>query len=197
MPPVELHSIAVYCGSSPGADPAFTAAASKLGRHLGQQRIRLVYGGGHVGLMGVVADAALQVGGDVIGVITEALAEREVAHDHLGRLEVVATMHERKAMMADLSDAVIMLPGGFGTLDEFFEAVTWTQLGIHATPCGILDVAGYFAPLLHFLDNAVDAGFIDPRHRAMITTASDPGALVDALGLIEGRTEGVLRDRDR
>ena len=197
MPPVELHSIAVYCGSSPGADPAFTAAASKLGRHLGQQRIRLVYGGGHVGLMGVVADAALQVGGDVIGVITEALAEREVAHDHLGRLEVVATMHERKATMADLSDAVIMLPGGFGTLDEFFEAVTWTQLGIHATPCGILDVAGYFAPLLHFLDNAVDAGFIDPRHRAMITTASDPGALVDALGLIEGRTEGVLRDRDR
>jgi len=192
-----LRSVAVYCGSSTGLDPAFADAAAGLGRHLGEHGVRLVYGGGHVGLMGAVADAALGAGGEVVGVITEALAERELAHDHLGRLEVVATMHERKARMADLSDAVIMLPGGFGTFDEFFEAVTWTQLGVHASPCGILDVAGYFAPLLRFLDDATRAGFIAAPHRAMIATATDPGALLAALGRVDAVGDGVLADAPR
>ena len=192
MPPDDLRAIAVYCGSSIGADPAFADAARSLGQVLATRGLRLIYGGGHVGLMGAVADGALDAGGEVIGVITEALAERELSHDGLGTLEVVATMHERKARMADLSDGVIMLPGGFGTLDEFFEAITWTQLGVHATPCGILDVGGYFGPLLGFLDAAVAAGFIAPRHRAMIATSNDPGELLDQLGQLRIVGEGVL-----
>ena len=197
MPPDDLRAIAVYCGSSIGADPAFADAARSLGQVLATRGLRLIYGGGHVGLMGAVADGALDAGGEVIGVITEALAERELSHDGLGTLEVVATMHERKARMADLSDGVIMLPGGFGTLDEFFEAITWTQLGVHATPCGILDVGGYFGPLLGFLDAAVAAGFIASRHRAMIATSNDPGELLDQLGQLRIVGEGVLGDDQR
>ena len=197
MPPDDLRAIAVYCGSSIGADPAFADAARSLGQVLATRGLRLIYGGGHVGLMGAVADGALDAGGEVIGVITEALAERELSHDGLGTLEVVATMHERKARMADLSDGVIMLPGGFGTLDEFFEAITWTQLGVHATPCGILDVGGYFGPLLGFLDAAVAAGFFAPRHRAMIATSNDPGELLDQLGRLRIVGEGVLGDDQR
>ena len=192
-----LRSIAVYCGSSLGTDPAYAAAATSLGRVLAEQHLRLVYGGGHVGLMGAVADGALAAGGQVIGVITEALAERELSHEGLGSLEVVATMHERKARMADLSDGVVMLPGGFGTFDEFFEAVTWTQLGVHATPCGILDVNDFFAPLLGFLDDAVAAGFIAARHRAMISTSDDPEGLIDQLRRLHVVGDGVLDDQQR
>jgi uncharacterized protein (TIGR00730 family) len=130
-PPGRLSAVAVYCGSNHGADPAYAQAAAVLGRLLAERGIRLVYGGGHVGLMGVLADAALAGGGEVFGVITRALQAKEVAHDALTRLTVVETMHERKAAMADAADAFVMLPGGFGTLDEFFEAVSWTQLGIH------------------------------------------------------------------
>jgi uncharacterized protein (TIGR00730 family) len=192
-----LRSVAVYCGSSLGLDPAFAEAARSLGGLLASRGCRLVYGGGHVGLMGAVADGALAGGGEVVGVITEALAERELSHAGLGSLEVVATMHERKARMADLSDGVIMLPGGFGTLDEFFEAVTWTQLGVHATPCGILDVGGYYAPLLGFLDAAVDAGFVAARHREMIVTSTDPIDLLDRLGQLRFVGEGLLSDDQR
>jgi uncharacterized protein (TIGR00730 family) len=176
-----LGSVAVYCGSNPGSDPAFAAAASSLGRMLAEREIRLVYGGGHVGLMGAVADAVLDGGGRVYGVITKALLAREVAHRGLTELVVVESMHERKAAMADAADAFIMLPGGFGTLDEFFEVVTWTQLAIHAKPCGILDVAGFFEPVRAHLDGAVRAGFVHPEHRDMLIVEDDPGELLDRL----------------
>jgi uncharacterized protein (TIGR00730 family) len=179
--PNRLSAVAVYCGSNYGNDPAYAAAAASLGGTLAERGIRLVYGGGQVGLMGVVADAALENGGQVLGVITEALVAKEVSHRGLARLQVVGTMHERKAAMADAADAFVMLPGGFGTLDEFFEVVTWTQLGIHAKPCGILDVAGFFAPLRTLLDGAVAAGFVHPAHRDMIVVDDDPARLLDRL----------------
>ena len=177
----QLSAVAVYCGSNFGNDPAYAAAAAALGGTLAERGIRLVYGGGQVGLMGVVADAALENGGEVLGVITEALVAKEVTHRGLARLQVVATMHERKAAMADAADAFVMLPGGFGTLDEFFEVVTWTQLGIHAKPCGILDAAGFFEPLRALVDGAVTAGFVHPAHRDMIVADDDPGRLLDRL----------------
>lgn len=176
-----LTSVAVYCGSNSGADPAFELAAVSLGRTLAERGIQLIYGGGHVGLMGAVADAVMENGGEGRGVITEALQAKELAHLGLTSLQVVGTMHERKAVMADAADAFIMLPGGFGTFDEFFEVVTWTQLGIHAKPCGILDVGGYFAPLGAMLDNAVSAGFIHPAHRDMVLMDDSPAGLLDSL----------------
>ena len=178
---VPLRSIAVYCGSSPGADPTFAEAAARLGRTLGERGVRLVYGGGHVGLMGVLADAVLEAGGDVMGVITRALEEKEVAHPGLTRLEVVTTMHERKALMADEADAFIMMPGGFGTFDEFFEVVTWTQLGIHEKPCGVLNVAHYFDPLLALIDSAVEQRFVRAEQWSMMVVSDDPDRLVDEL----------------
>ncbi len=177
----QLSAVAVYCGSNAGNDPAYARAAAALGRTLAERGIRLVYGGGQVGLMGVVADAALGSGGEVYGVITEALVAKEVSHRGLTGLRVVATMHERKAVMADAADAFVMLPGGFGTLDEFFEVVTWTQLGIHAKPCGILDAAGFFSPLRALVDGAVTAGFVRPAHRDMIVADDDPARLLDRL----------------
>jgi uncharacterized protein (TIGR00730 family) len=179
--PAQLTSVAVYCGSNGGTDPAFARAAASLGRTLAEQGIELVYGGGHVGLMGTVADAVLAHGGEAHGVITESLQAKELAHRGLTSLQVVGTMHERKAIMADAADAFIMLPGGFGTLDEFFEVLTWTQLGIHAKPCGILDVAGFFAPLRAMLDVAVTAGFVHPAHRDMVLVDDDAAALLDRL----------------
>lgn len=176
-----LRAVAVYCGSSPGRDPAYRDAAERLGTLVARRGIRLVYGGGHVGLMGVVADAALAAGGDVLGVITEALAEREVQHRGLPALEVVPTMHGRKARMVAAADAVVVLPGGMGTLDELFEAATWTQLGIHRVPCGVLDVAGYYAPLRAWLDRAVAERFVPAHHRDVVQFADDPEALLDAL----------------
>jgi uncharacterized protein (TIGR00730 family) len=181
IPPARLGSVAVYCGSNSGTDPAFADAARSLGRTLAERAIRLVYGGGQVGLMGVVADAVLDGGGRAHGVITEALLAKEVAHRGLTELVVVGTMHERKAAMADAADAFIMLPGGFGTFDEFFEVLTWTQLGIHAKPCGVLDVAGFFGPLRALFDGAVTAGFVHPAHRDMVVVDADPGSLVDRL----------------
>jgi len=181
MPPRRLSAVAVYCGSNRGADPAYAAAAATLGRLLAEREIRLVYGGGHVGLMGVLADSVLDSGGHALGVITRALDAREVGHRGLTSLIVVETMHERKAAMADVADAFIMLPGGYGTLDEFFEVVTWTQLGIHAKACGLLDVAGYYTPLRAQLDAAVRDGFVIPAHRELVITESEPGTLLDRL----------------
>ena len=178
---MQLSSVAVYCGSNLGTDPAYAQAAASLGQTLADRGMRLVYGGGHVGLMGAVADAARRHGAEAHGVITEALQAKEIAHDGLTSLKVVKTMHERKAAIADAADAFVMLPGGFGTFDEFFEVVTWTQLGIHAKPCGILDVAGFFAPLRALLDGAVTAGFIHPAHRDMVIVDDDPARLLDRL----------------
>jgi hypothetical protein len=177
----QLTSVAVYCGSNSGFGPAFGLAAASLGRTLAERGIQLVYGGGHVGLMGTIADAVLENGGACHGVITESLQAKEIAHRGLAKLQVVGTMHERKAAMADAADAFIMLPGGFGTFDEFFEVLTWTQLGIHAKPCGILDVAGYFAPLRAMLDSAVSAGFVHAAHRDMVLLDDSPASLLDRL----------------
>jgi uncharacterized protein (TIGR00730 family) len=176
-----LSSVAVYCGSNPGNSPLFAQAAAALGHELAARGITLVYGGGRVGLMGAVADAVLAGGGQARGVITRGLQEKEVAHHGLTDLRVVGTMHERKAAMADAAGAFVMLPGGYGTLDEFFEALTWAQLGIHAKPCGILDVAGYFGALRTFVDGAVAAGFVHPAHRDMVLVDDDPGRLLDRL----------------
>jgi len=152
-----------------------------MGQALARRGIGLVYGGGGIGLMGVLADAALSAGGDVIGVIPEALVAREVAHQGLGDLRVVASMHERKALMADLSDAFVALPGGLGTLEEFCEALTWAQLGIHRKPCGLLNVEGFFDPLLSFFDHAVRERFVSPDHRSLVVVEEDPERLLDAL----------------
>jgi hypothetical protein len=171
----------VYCGSRTGADPAFAEAAAAFGELLARRGIALVYGGGHVGLMGVLADAALRAGGEVHGVITRTLEEHEVAHQGLTSLEVVETMHERKAAMSDRADAFVMLPGGFGTLDEFFEAVTWTQLGIHEKPCGVLNVHGYFDALAALLEHAGDVQLIRPAHRGLVLMDPDPAGLLDRL----------------
>jgi uncharacterized protein (TIGR00730 family) len=173
-----LKSVAVYCGSNPGFDGGYARAAGRLGTVLAERGMKVVYGGGHVGLMGVVADAALSAGGEVHGVITRALEGKELAHQGLASQTVTETMHERKAAMADAADAFIMLPGGFGTLDEFFEVVTWTQLGIHVKPCGILDVDGFFAPLRGQLDTMTGAGFLRAEHRDMILIDDDPAGLL-------------------
>ena len=177
----ELTSVAVYCASSPGFDLTYAQAAGNLGTMLAERGIGLVFGGGHVGLMGVVADAVLSGGGQAHGVITRALQRKELAHHGLTSLEITETMHERKASMADRADGFIMLPGGFGTFDEFFEVVTWTQLGIHAKPCGVLDVGGYFEPLRALLDGAVRQGFVSKVHRELVITDDDPARLLGRL----------------
>jgi uncharacterized protein (TIGR00730 family) len=179
-----MRSLCVFCGSSPGAQSAYADAARAMGQTLAERGIRLVYGGGHVGLMGVLADAAMAAGGDVIGVITEGLQLREVGHKGLHDLRVVPTMHERKAMMAALSDGFVALPGGAGTLDELFEAWTWTQLGIHRKPIGFLNTAGYYDPLLTFLDRAVAERFIRATDLAAVVVAAEPAALLDRLATV-------------
>jgi hypothetical protein len=176
-----MRRICVFCGSSTGENPAYAEAARAMGRALVAREWSLVYGGGQVGLMGVLADAVLAAGGEVTGVIPHALNAREIAHTGLTKLHVVDSMHERKAMMAAMSDAFIALPGGFGTYEEFFEAVTWTQLGVHKKPCGLLNVAGFYDPVIEFLDRAVREAFIRPQHRAAVVVDADPGALLDAL----------------
>jgi len=176
-----LRRVCVFCGSSPGARPEYRAAAEALGRMLAARGLGLVYGGGNVGLMGVLADAALAAGGEVIGVIPRALVDLEVAHTGLRDLRIVDSMHERKAAMAELAGAFVALPGGIGTLEELFEVWTWAQLGLHAKPCALLDVAGYYAPLVAFLEHAVAARFLRPVHRAMLTVTADPQALLDHL----------------
>lgn len=173
----EIRRLAIFCGSNPGSRPEYVEAAQSLGRLLAERGIGVVYGGSNVGLMAALADA-MHDGGDVIGVIPRMLVEREVANTALSDLRIVESMHERKALMAELADGFIALPGGIGTLEEFFETWTWAQLGMHAKPCGLLNVAGYFDPLLAFLDRAVDEKFVRPVHRAMLVVDSDPTALL-------------------
>ena len=174
----EIRRLAIFCGSNPGARPDYVEAARSLGRLLAQRGIGIVYGGSNVGLMAALADAMMDELGDIIGVIPRMLVEREVANTALADLRVVGSMHERKAMMAELADGFIALPGGIGTLEEFFETWTWAQLGMHTKPCGLLNVAGYFDPLLEFLDHAVAERFVRDVHRAMVVVESDPAALL-------------------
>lgn len=183
-----VSAIAVFCGSSTGIDPAYATAARELGTAIATRGLELVYGGGNVGLMGVIADAALAAGGRVTGVIPEALMAREIGHTGLTDLRVVSSMHERKAMMAALADRFIAMPGGFGTFEEFFEVVTWTQLGLHAKPAGLLNVAGFYDPLIAFLGRATEAGFIKPPHRAMVLDDADPERLLERLLVAEPPT---------
>ena len=197
MVPRSLSSVCVYCASSPGVDPAFAEAAKSLGFLLACREIRLVYGGGRVGLMGVLADAVLAGGGVVHGVITQALKDKEVAHLGLTTLQVVTTMHERKAAMVDQSDAFVMLPGGFGTLDEFFEVLTWSQLGIHVKPCGILNVSGFFNPLLELFELATRQRFLRAEHRDMVVIEADPESMIDRLGSWAPMIVDKWLDRDQ
>ena len=176
-----MKSVCVFAGSNPGNRPAYLEAARRLGATLAARGIDLVYGGARVGLMGAMADAALAAGGRVVGVMPEALVAKEVALGGLSALHVVGSMHERKALMADLSEGFVALPGGMGTLDELFEIVTWTQLGLHRKGCGVLDVEGYFQPLLAFLAHSVREGFVREEHAAMIAVAPEPAALLDRI----------------
>jgi hypothetical protein len=171
----------VFCGSSPGARESYAAAATSLARHLVANRITIVYGGSKVGLMGKLADAALAAGGEVIGIMPGTLVEKEVSHPGLSDLRIVGSMHERKAQMAELSDAFIALPGGYGTLEEFCEVLTWTQLGLHRKPCGILNIEGYYDPLLSLFDRAVTEQFLKPVHREIVISDSRPESLVTRL----------------
>jgi uncharacterized protein (TIGR00730 family) len=180
-----MKRLCVFCGSSVGNRDEYRQSAIEMGTVLAERRIGLVYGGGNVGLMGVVADAVLAGGGEVIGVIPQSLADREIAHTGVTDLRVVDSMHTRKAMMADLADAFVAMPGGVGTFEEFFEVVTWTQLGLHRKPCGLLNSAGFYTPLAAFIDQAVTEGFIKIVHRAAIVVDSDPARLLDLLGTVE------------
>ena len=172
-----IRSLCVFCGSSVGSKPAFIGAAISLGKTLAENGIRLVYGGGRVGLMGAIADAALNAGGEVIGVIPEHLVAREVAHPGLTDLRIVASMHDRKALMAELSEGFVALPGGLGTLEEFFEVWTWGQLGLHRKPYGLLNVNGFYDPLVQFIDQLVEQKFVKPEHRRMLIIESDAAML--------------------
>jgi uncharacterized protein (TIGR00730 family) len=178
---MRLGRVCVFCGSSTGAAPVYREEAERLAHAMLARKIDLVYGGGCVGLMGILADAVLRGGGHVIGVIPDALVAREVAHLGLPELRVVGSMHERKAVMASLADAFIALPGGFGTFEELFEALTWTQLGLHAKRCGLLNIRGFYDPLLALLDHAVVTGFLKRANRDLLDTATEPGVLLDAL----------------
>jgi uncharacterized protein (TIGR00730 family) len=180
-----MQSVCVFCGASPGADPAYAAAASAFGALLARTGRRLVYGGGHVGLMGAVADAALAGGGTVVGVIPQSLVEREVAHSSLTELRVVGSMHERKALMAELSDGFVALPGGIGTLEELFEVWTWGQLGLHRKPYGLLNVARFYDPLLAVLDHLVTQRFVRREHRDLVLVDEEPERLVERMARFE------------
>lgn len=180
-----MKAVCVFCGSSRGARPEYEAAAARLGQAIARSGRTLVYGGGRVGLMGVLGDAAMAAGGRVIGVTPRRLVEKEVAHHGLTELRVVESMHARKAMMAELSGAFIAMPGGVGTFEEFFEVLTWSQLGFHSKPCGLLNVAGYYDPMLAFLDHAVEQGFVRAEHRAIVLTDTEPTALLDRLSAFD------------
>lgn len=192
----DLHTVCVYAGSSAGERPAYGEAAATLGRAIASSGRRLVYGGGAVGLMEVVADAALEAGGEVIGVIPRSLDEREIGHRGLTELRVVESMHERKMTMAELSDAFVALPGGVGTLEELVEVLTWTQLGLHDKPCSLLDVEGYYRPLLRFLDHAVAEGFLRAEHRGLLIAGDDPGELLERLAAWEAPALPKWIDRE-
>lgn len=176
---MKIEKICVYCGSSPGKNPAYADAAKGLAKELCTRDIGLVFGGGAVGIMGVVADAMLADGGEVIGVIPKALAKKEVAHYGLSELHVVSSMHERKAMMADLADGFIALPGGWGTLEEIFEMLTWAQLGFHEKPCGLLNIEGYFDGLIGFLENSFEQQFVKELYRPLLMKNDHPAELLN------------------
>ncbi|HYT39010.1 MAG TPA: TIGR00730 family Rossman fold protein [Acidimicrobiia bacterium] len=176
-----MRRVCVFCGSKHGVRPEYAEAARAMGAALVAGGIDLVYGGGQVGLMGVVADAVLEAGGEVIGVIPDHMSDREIAHFGLTDLRIVGSMHERKALMYELSDGFVALPGGLGTLEELFEITTWSQLGLHAKPTGLLDVAGFYGPLVAFLDQLVTEGFVSERHRRLLRVAAEPTALLDLL----------------
>ena len=176
-----MTRICVFTGSSPGRRPEYREAAAALGQELARRGVGLVYGGSHVGLMGVLADAALAAGGTVVGVIPSALVDKELAHTGLSELRVVGSMHERKATMADLAEGFVALPGGWGTLDELFEILTWAQLGFHRKPCGLLNTAGYFDPLLAFVRHSVAEGFVRREYVDAVAVDGEPGALLDRL----------------
>lgn len=192
-----MRSVAVYCGSSPGSNPAFRQAAEALGRTLAQADCTLVYGGSHAGLMGAVADAALAAGGKVIGIIPDALVSREVAHRGLSELQVVGGMHERKARMAELSEAFVALPGGIGTLDEIVEMFTWTQLGIHRKPCAFLNIGGYYDSLLAFLHTMVAQGFLRQAQVDQLVVVERVEDLLPRLAAAQPHPAGRLADIDR
>lgn len=176
-----MKSICVYCGAASGNSPGYALAARELARVLVQRQINLIYGGGNIGLMGIIADEMLRLGGEVTGVIPQSLLALEVGHLTLTRLHVVKTMHERKAMMAALSDGFIAMPGGMGTLEELFEMLTWLQLGFHQKPVGVLNVDSFYDGLLAFLDHTVQQGFLKPQHRALLLTSTDPEELISQL----------------
>lgn len=171
----------MFCGASSGASSAYADAARAFGAAAAARGVGVVYGGGRVGLMGALADGALGAGGEVIGVIPQLLVDRELAHGGLSELHVVESLHERKALMAELADGFAALPGGFGTLDELLEQLTWSQLGLHAKPVGLLDVDGFYQPFLGFIDQMVKRGFLPAAHRTSIAVSPDPAALLDAL----------------
>jgi uncharacterized protein (TIGR00730 family) len=190
-----MRSVCVFCGSSVGSHPAYRSAARRFGELLARSGRRLVFGGGHVGLMGAVADGALDAGGAAVGVIPRALVDRELAHEGLTELHVVESMHERKALMATLADGFVALPGGLGTFEELFEVWTWGQLGIHAKPFGLLNVAGYYGALLEFLDHSASQGFVRPGHRDLLLVDSDPEALLSRM--VDHRPPTVAKWMDR
>jgi uncharacterized protein (TIGR00730 family) len=179
-----MKRVCVFCGSSIGNKREYVEYAEALGGLLASKKIGLVYGGGNVGLMGVIADAAIAAGGEVIGVIPQSLKDREIAHTGVRDLRIVDSMHTRKAMMAELSDAFIAMPGGVGTFEEIFEAITWTQLGVHRKPCGFLNAGGFYTPLIAFIDQAVSEGFIKPVHRSMLVVDDNPERLLETLANI-------------
>jgi uncharacterized protein (TIGR00730 family) len=190
-----LKALCLFCGSSPGLDPAFRQAAADFGTTLAQNNIRLIYGGGSVGLMGIAADACLAAGGEVVGVIPRLLMEKEVGHKGVTQMHVVETMHERKALMTELSDGFIAIPGGYGTLDELFEALTWQQLGYHQSPVAILNVAGYFDHLLAFLDHARDQRLLRDIHRDQLLVDTSLENLLARMRSFEGKDAGKWLDR--
>jgi uncharacterized protein (TIGR00730 family) len=191
-----LSSVCVFCGSNNGLDPAYLEAATRVGHTLAERGLRLVYGGAHVGMMGALADDAMAAGGDVTGVIPRQIVDLEVSHDGVRDLRVVGSMHERKALMADLADAFIALPGGIGTLEELFEVFTWAHLGLHRKPLGLLDVNDYYAPLEAMLDHAVDQRFLRPQTRAMLTRDDSLESLLDRFDAWEPPQGAKWIDRD-
>lgn len=176
-----MQRICVYCGSSSGKNPEYTVVARLLGMELARRNLGLVYGGASIGMMGVIADAVMQHGGEVIGIIPKVLAHKEVAHHHLTELKIVNSMHERKALMAELSDGFIALPGGLGTLEELFEILTWAQLGLHQKPCALLNINNYYDGLISFIEHAFAEQFINPRHRALLLLDDNPSSMIDKL----------------
>jgi len=188
-----MKSICVYCGSADHVHPDYLLAARQMGETLARRGLTLIYGGGRTGLMGALADGVLESGGQVIGVIVESMNTSALAHPGVTRMEVTPLIHQRKARMYELADAYIALPGGYGTLDELFETLTWAQIGVHAKPVGLLNVGGYFDPLLAMLDRAEKEGFVFPEHRKSLLCASDPGALLDAMKNHEPPVEAVKR----